>query len=110
MSDTERQYLVTWKRSSAIGPVPDNGNITKMLGVWLGGTWDVVQRLIPDAEHDVTRKQYDGLLNDCLKHIPPAFWRGDSREETILTYLSAVDDAMELISENIAARITKEVR
>lgn len=53
---------------------------------------------------------HESFMLECLRHIPPAFWRGKTTEETILTYLSAVDDAMGLLAENIASRITKEVK
>lgn len=53
---------------------------------------------------------HEAFLLECLHHIPPAFWQGKSREETVLTYLSAVDDAMGLLAENIASRITREVK
>lgn len=53
---------------------------------------------------------HDQFVSNCLKHIPVAFWQGKSREEIVLTYLSAVDDAMGLLAENIASRITKEVK
>lgn len=109
VSDTERHFLVTWKRGTSAGVAPGNGSVISALHFVCGGRWEAEQRPTLYSEQDVTRKQYDGLLNDCLKHIPLAFWRGESREETILTYLSAVDDAMGLIAENIAARIVKEV-
>lgn len=110
MAIVTREFLVTWTGDDSDYTAPNaRWTFTALHNGYLG-EWNVAERLIPDGEMPDQRMEHDQFVSDCLKHIPVAFWTGKSREEIVLTYLSAVDDAMELIAENIAARITKEVK
>lgn len=110
MTSGERAFLVTWKRDRAGDFAPDDTIVRDVLSNSRAGCWNVLAYPHRTSSAVHNRVDHDQFLSDCLRHIPPAFWTGESREETILTYLSAVDDAMGLIAENIAARIIKEVK
>lgn len=109
MAIVTREFLVTWTGDDSDYTAPSASWTFSALRNGYAGEWYVAERLIQDAEMPGRRAEHDQFVSDCLAHIPVAFWQGKSREEIVLTYLSAVDDAMGLLAENIAARITREV-
>lgn len=105
-----RRYAVMVKHSQVAEVAPTAQALNDRIATSYNGDWTVLD--LPEKPYPSFGQAdvHDQFVSDCLKHIPVAFWQGKSREEIVLTYLSAVDDAMGLLAENIAARITREVK
>lgn len=110
MAIVTREFLVTWTGDDSDYTPPNAKWTFGVLHNGYLGEWHVAERLIPDGKAVYSCEEHDKFVLECMRHIPPAFWRGKNAEETVLTYLSGVDDAMDLIAENIASRITREVK